>query len=472
MLWVAHPSEDALAPAISPAISPASTLTRPALPLYPTAMTGEPHSASYYAATRNDLTERPALRGDLEADVCVVGGGFTGVSTALNLAERGYDVVLLEANRIGWGASGRNGGQVCSGFSAGMDAIEGWVGKDDARLLFGIAEEAKGIIRDRVERHAIDCDLRWGYFNAAAKPRQLDWMRKAEAVWSRDYGYGDYDLLDTPEAARAHVNSEAYIGGLHDGGAGHLHPLNYCLGLARAAAAAGARLFEDSAVTDLRGAGGKAPPPAAPVAVTARGSVKARFLVLAGNAYLGGLLPRIRRKIMPMGNYIGATATLGEKRARALIPGDAAVADWNFILNYFRFSADHRLLFGGLASYSTLPPPNLHGALKTLMTGVFPGLDDVAFEHVWGGLVAITVERTPHLGRLGDSVYFAHGFSGNGVALTGVAGKILAEAIAGQAERLDLFARLPHTTFPGGRLLRMPTLVLAMTWYRLRDWLT
>ena len=443
-------------------------------------MTGEPHTASYYAATRNDLTERPALRGDLEADVCVVGGGFTGVSTALNLAERGYDVVLLEANRIGWGASGRNGGQVCSGFSAGMDAIEGWVGKDDARLLFGIAEEAKGIIRDRVERHAIDCDLRWGYFNAAVKPRQLDRMRKAEAVWSRDYGYADCELADTPEAARAHVNSAAYIGGLHDGGAGHLHPLNYCLGLARAAEAAGARLFEDSAVTALRGVGGKAAPapgtwfsaPPAPAAVTARGAVKARFLVLAGNAYLGDLLPRIRRKIMPMANYIGATAALGEERARALIPGGAAVADWNFILNYFRVSADRRLLFGGLASYSTLPPPNLRGALKTVMTGVFPGLGDVAFEHVWGGLVGITVERTPHLGRIGDSVYFAHGFSGNGVALTGVAGKILAEAIAGQAERLDLFARLPHTSFPGGRFLRMPTLVLAMTWYRLRDWLT
>lgn len=430
-------------------------------------MTGEPHTDSYYAATRNDRTERPALAGDHEADVCVVGGGFTGVSTALNLAERGYDVVLLEANKIGWGASGRNGGQVCSGYSASMDSLEGWVGKGDAKLLFDIAEEAKGIIRERVARHAIDCDLRWGYFNAATKPKHLDWMRAAEKSWSRDYGYGDYVLAETPAAAREHVNSAAYIGGLYDGGAGHLHPLNYCLGLARAAEAAGARLFEDSAVTALKGteAGEE------PVAVTAGGSVRARFLVLAGNAYLGGLLPKIGRKIMPMGNFIGATVPLGENRARDLIPGDAAVCDWNFILNYYRMSADHRLLFGGLASYSRLPPPNLHKSLRSVMTGVFPSLDEVAFEQVWGGMVGITVERTPHLGRLGNCVYFAHGFSGNGVALTGVAGKILAEAIAGQAERLDLFSRLPHTTFPGGRLLRMPTLVLAMTWFRLRDWL-
>ena len=427
-------------------------------------MAKQAHPDSYYAASAHPAAERPRLTGALRADVCVVGGGFTGVSVALNLAERGYDVVLLEAERIGWGASGRNGGQICSGISGGMGRVVSALGLDDARKVFDMVEEAKAIIRERVARHAIDCDLKWGYLDGAIKPRHLDGMAQMAEAWRRDFGYEAHELLEGAEAVAPYVGTKAYRGGLLDRGAGHLHPLNYCLGLARAAEAAGARLFEGSRVASVE-TGAK------PAAVTAEGRVEADSLVLCGNAYLGDLLPQIGAKIMPMGNYIGATEPLGEARAESLIPADIAVCDWKFILNYYRLSADRRLLWGGLASYSTLPPPNLKQGLWRQIHEVFPDLRDVGFDYTWGGLVGITMERTPHFGRLGSSVYFAQGYSGAGVALSGLAGRIIAEAVADQAERLDLFARLPHTTFPGGRLLRMPTLVLAMTWFRLRDWL-
>lgn len=427
-------------------------------------MTAEAHAPSYYAATAHPAPARPPLQGTVKADICVVGGGFTGVSAALNLAERGYDVVLLEANRIGWGATGRNGGQVCSGYSADMAAIARAVGKDDARKLFLLAEESKEIIHERVAKHAIDCDLKAGYLHAAIKRRHLNGMAEMAESWARDYGYDKFTLLPDHAALHAHIGSEAYLGGLYDAGAGHLHPLNYCLGLAAAAEAAGAQLYEDAAVTAVeRGR--------RPVLRTAGGSVEADTVVFAGNAYLGMLVPELAAKVMPIGNFIGATEPLSEAQARALFPSDAAVCDWNFILNYYRLSADRRLLFGGLASYSTLAPPNLEGGLRREMAKVFPALAEARFDYIWGGYVGITVERTPHFGRLGSNLYFAQGFSGTGVALTGLAGKIIAEAIAGQAERLDLFARLPHTSFPGGRLLRLPSLVLAMTWYRMRDWL-
>lgn len=419
------------------------------------------HVDSWYAATARAAPRRAALSEALEADVCVVGGGFTGISTALNLAERGYDVVLLEAQRIGWGASGRNGGQIGSAYSTDMSRIEAWVGRDDARKLWDMAEEAKEIIAERVARHEIACDLKWGYLLAAPKARQLRALAEVQERWSRVYGYEKTRLVEG-EAIRRHVNSHAYVGGLLDDGAGQLHPLNYCLGLAAAAETAGARLFEGSEVSGIERS-------RRPVVHCALGSVTADFVVLAGNAYLGDLAPKLRRKVMPVGTYIGATNPLGENRARSLIPDDIAVCDVNFVLNYYRLSADHRMLFGGRVSYSGLMPPNLPAAMRKKMLEVFPGLSDTAFDYTWGGDVAITPERTPHFGRIAPNIYFAQGFSGHGVALTGLAGKVIAEAIAGQAERFDVFTRLPHKDFPGGRYLRTPTLALAMTWFRLRD---
>ena len=421
------------------------------------------HVPSYYAASAHAAPDLPELEGDLRADVVIVGAGYTGLSAALELARRGYEVAVLEAHRVGWGASGRNGGQICTGFSASLAKIEKWVGLEDARKLFAVAEEGKALIAERIARHAIDCNLKWGYLHAAPKARHVEELKEEQETAEGRFGYDRLRLVDRDEVRRM-VASPIYVGGLYDSGAGHLHPLNYCLGLAKAAREAGARIFESSEV--LRLESGR---PA--VAVTPKGRVTAEFAVLAGNAYLGGLVPQIRSRVMPVGTYIGATTVLGENRAKSLIPDDLAVADTNFVLNYFRRSSDHRMLFGGRVSYSTIMPPYLPRAMRHKMLQVFPQLSDVEFEFTWGGLVAITVERTPDIGRLAPNVYYAQGYSGTGVALSGVVGRIISEAIAGQAERVDLFSKLPHTTFPGGPALRTPMLAAAMLWYRLRDFL-
>ncbi len=424
-------------------------------------MSGEPHVPSYYTATANPSPEHPVFEGETRADVCVVGAGYTGLTTALELSQRGFKVIVLEAARVGWGASGRNGGQICTGYSASMSGVEKWVGADDALALWRLAEEAKAIIRDRVRRHGIACDLKPGYLYAAPKRRDLEDLRRQQAHLSEDYGYAEARIVEHDEIA-AMLETKLYRGGLVDDGGGHLHPLNYCLGLADAALAAGVTIFEGSKVVRVETG-------ARPCVHTARGRVDCDFVALCGNAYLGDLVPSIRARIMPVATYMSATSPMEPERARRLIRDDVAVADTNFVLNYFRLSADHRLLFGGRVSYTAVPPPNLKAAMRRSMLKVYPQLGDVALDYAWGGNVAITVERTPHLGRASENVYFAHGFSGQGVALTGIAGRCLAEAIAGQAERFDLFSRLPHSIFPGGMLMRTPILALAMLWFRLRD---
>ncbi|MBO7867191.1 FAD-binding oxidoreductase [Burkholderia pseudomallei] len=422
----------------------------------------QPHAASYYAATVNDTTRHPPLEGTINADVCVIGAGLTGISAALNLAERGHSVAVLEASKVGWAASGRNGGQLIGGFACGIDAFEPYLNADEIRLVWDMGLETLAIAKERIAKHAIDCAFVPGYLSAANKPRDVDALRRSRDEAARRFGYTRLRYVER-DALAQYVQSNRYLGGLFDPDSGHLHPLNYTLGLARAAVASGARIHEDSAVTRIASeAGGH-------VVSTARGAVRARFVVLACNAFLGALAPALSRKIMPVGTYVIATEPLGEARARALMPAQAAICDSRFALDYFRPTPDARLLWGGKVSYSTLEPRKLADAMRRDMLKTFPQLADVTIEHAWGGFVDITMNRAPHFGRLTPTVYFAQGFSGHGVNTTGLAGKLIAEAIDGQAARFDVFGKIRHRDFPGGAALRMPALVLAMAWYRLRD---
>lgn len=415
---------------------------------------------SWYAASEAALPRQPALHGRERADVCILGAGYTGLTCALALAEAGHRVTVLEAHRIGWGASGRNGGQAIVGYGCEQDTLEQLLGMADARLLFDFSRDGMHLLRERIARHGIACDWRDGHAHVPLKPRQERALRAGIAHMAEHY---DYPLQWWDRARlRQELASELYLGAMYDPASGHLHPLAYALGLARAALAAGVRICEDSPVLRLQ----RGP---RPVLHTATGQVEADFAVIAGNAWLRGIAPELEARIMPVGTYIGATPPLGAERARALIGNDMAVADTNWALDYYRLSRDHRLLFGGRASYSSLPPPGLRGLMTRRMHRVFPQLRDVALEQVWGGYVDISRNRAPHWGRLAPNVYFAQGFSGHGVAATGLAGQVIAEAIAGQTRRLDVFARIPHQPFPGGRLLRTPLLVAAMAWYRLRD---
>lgn len=419
------------------------------------------HIRSYYSATAIAAPDHPQLRGEIEADVCVVGGGIAGCSTALELAERGYRVALLEANRIGWGASGRSGGQAIVGFASGQQRLEAQVGFENARRMWGISVEAMQLLRERVERHAIDCDLHWGQMHVAVKPRQRHELLADLEDAEKRYGYRHLQFIEA-DAVRTLLATDRYCAGVYDSGSGHLHPLNYTLGLAAAARNAGVLIYENSVVTDLHMAD-----PA--VVRTQEGAVRARFVALCCNAYGNPLIPALRARIMPVGTYIVATEPLGEQRMTQLIRENIAITDINFVLDYFRRSADHRLLFGGRVSYSGQDAFDTARATRKRMLQVFPQLADVEVEYAWGGYVDITMSRAPDFGRLATNVYYLQGFSGHGIALTGIAGRLVAEAISCHAERFDLFTRLQHRDFPGGRWFRTPTLMLAMLWYRMRD---
>ena len=416
------------------------------------------HAASYYAATAQVAPQRAALAGPVECDVCVVGGGIAGCSTALHLAERGYSVVLLEQNRIGWGASGRSGAQAIHGVASGQGKLERLIGHTAARAVWDVSIEGLALMRDLITRHHIDCNWVDGYMLTAVKPRHDRDLRVELEELQEKLEYRSVRYMPADEV-QATLATRRYVSALYDSNGGHLHPLNYTLGLATAAERAGVRVYEDTRALGFTSSRVRTP----------AGEVRARYLVLCGNVYLGKTAPALTNKIMAVGTHIIATEPLGEERARQLIANNAAVSDMNWVLDYFRRSADHRLLFGGRVSYSGLHSFEAPSGTRTRMLKVFPQLANVGIEYSWGGYVDITLNRAPHFGRLMPNVYFLQGFSGHGIALTGIAGKLVAEAVAGQAERFDVFSRIPHQDFPGGAMLRRPALVLAMMYYRLRD---
>ncbi|HLT90902.1 MAG TPA: FAD-binding oxidoreductase [Woeseiaceae bacterium] len=418
------------------------------------------HVNSWYAATASRRTDYPMLRGEVRADVAVVGAGFTGLSTALSLAERGYDVVVLEAKKVGWGASGRNGGQLIDGF-VDTDKIERRLGREAAAIAWQMGIECRDLVLERIERYGIECDLKFGYIDLALNRRDVDHFR-AEIERRQRLGY-PHELVFVPKAdLPAYVGSDRYVAGLVNRANGHLHPLNLCIGEAAAAEANGVRLYERSPVLRIRH-GREA------LVETENGCVRAANLVLAGNAYLGRTEPKLYGTVIPAGSYLIATEPLGEERARELLPQDMAACDQKVALDYFRLTSDRRLLFGGLCNYSGRTPRDITAALRPNMLRVFPQLADARIEYEWGGDIAISIKRIPQFGRIGTNTYYAQGYSGHGLAPSHLAGKVLADAIAGDTERFDVFARIRHLRLPGGKWFANPVLALGMLYYRLKE---
>ncbi len=423
---------------------------------------------SYYTATAPRGSGHPVLESAIDCDVAVVGGGLAGLSAAIELAQRGYDVVLLEAQQVGWGASGRNGGQVIAGLACDQSVIEQQLGATASRAVWDMTMEALRLVGERRERFDIDCDWRSGYLSLAVNARKAEKLRNWQAHMQSAYGYATHWIA--PAEMPQWIASPRFHSGAHDPLGGHLHPLKYSLGLARAAALLGVKIFEGSAVLSMT--------PGATVSLrTAQGQVRASHALLAGNVYLHGIAKTLEKRIMPVGTYIVASEPIAPSLARSLIPSGAAVCDTNFVLDYFRTTVDDRMLYGGRVSYSTSTPMNLAASMQRRMATTFPQLTSTKVEYSWGGFVDISMNRAPDFGRLpgvqakSSNVYYLQGFSGHGLALTGLAGRLVAEAIAGDAERFDTFARLKHRPFPGGRLLRTPALVMGMAYLQLKDML-
>lgn len=419
------------------------------------------HTRSYYAASANWQTNYPRLENDIAADVVVVGGGFSGVNTALELSEKGLDVVLLEANRISWGATGRNGGQIIGGLGHDPERFVKSIGEQGVKAIYAMGIEARDIIKERVEKYDIQCDLKWGYCDVALKPRHM----KQFAEW-RDFekSVGNphtYTVLAKDELPE-YVVSDRYLGGLHNNANGHIQPLNLCIGEAKALEGNGSRLFEQSRVVALEHG-------SSPIVRTEQGSVTARHVVLAGNAYMGGLVPKLASRVLPSASSVVATAPLTEKQIAQTVPGDVAVCDPRTALDYFRLSADKRMLFGGLSNYTGLEPKNLENVMREKMARVFPTIADVPIEYAWSGQMGIGLNRMPQLGRLAENVAYIQAYSGHGVAPTHMMAKITADMVVGESTRFNVMASINHWPFPGGKYFRRPALAIGMAYYKTLD---
>jgi gamma-glutamylputrescine oxidase len=414
---------------------------------------------SYYAATANPFTHAPSLTGTVEADLCVVGGGCSGLSAALHARERGLSVAVLEGGRIGWGASGRNGGQMIPGLRKSALELVGLYGAAKAKELFALSVEAMDLVVGLIQKHGISCDLALtGHLETACKRREIGHLEAEAECLTTTMAYNHVEMLDEAQT-RAAVASPLFHGALLDRNGGHCHPMNYTLGLADAARNAGVQLFEESLVTAVEEG------PLYTVK-TAAGRVKARYVMLACDAFLGDLDPRLAGQMMPVGSYIAATEPL--TNAAELIAGNRAVSDTKFVVDYFRLSADNRMLFGGRESYTPAAPRDIAAFVQPRMVAVFPQLKNARIDHAWGGMVSVTLSRLPDIGRRGN-LFYAHGYSGQGAILSSLAGKLVAEAIVGTAERFDIMAKVAPPSFPGGTRLRQPLHVLGMLWYALRD---
>lgn len=416
----------------------------------------QPHTGSYYAATVNEHTDFAPLRGDASADVCVIGAGFTGIATALTLAERGFDVRVVEANKVGWGASGRNGGQVIGGI-AGEKHIRRVC---DDKLLREMRWAGHDIIRRRVDEYDIDCDFKYGYVDVAIKPRHLRDLAAEFERLQREAFAQEFRLLDRDET-RAMIGTAAYLGGLLNMGNGHLHPLNLCIGEARAAVSRGATLYEGSQVLYIEH--GKRPK-----VITRQGSVTADAVVIAGNAY-HLVEPRLRGIMFPVNSFIIATEPLTDEQVAQVNPHDLAVCDPNFVLQYYRLSADKRLLFGARINYFGDDPGYIKRHHMPLLLKLYPMLKGIGVDYAWGGTIGVPIHRVPQMGTVAPGVYYSQGYSGHGVNVTHLAGEILADAIAGTLERFDVFAGIKPIRFPGAHVLRKPLVALGILYHQIRD---
>ena len=414
------------------------------------------HAPSYYAATANWQTDYPELEGSIEADVAIVGGGFSGVATAVELSERGYKVVLLESNRIGWGASGRNGGQIIGGYGQNPGAFRSTIGSEGVDIVEGMGVECVDIIKQRIEKYNIDCDLKWGYCEVGLKKRHL----KSYQQWAEDDPA--MHLLDQDQI-KEYVNSELYLGGYYREDWGHIQPLNLCLGEAKVAQSLGANIFENSQVTNITYGDN-------PVVTTQKGSVKAGHVILCGNAYMGKLVPYLDARVLPATSCIIGTEPLSDEQLQQTMVRDVAVCDSRTALDYYRLSADKRLLFGGLSNYTGLEPANAEAVMRNKMAKVFPSLKNVKIDYSWSGRMGISVRRMPQIGRIKNSnILYASGYSGHGVAPTHMTGRLLAEAVDGNTHRFDIMNKMFHLPWPGGKLLRRPAMAAGMMFYKIRD---
>ncbi|WP_255827308.1 NAD(P)/FAD-dependent oxidoreductase [Marinomonas rhizomae] len=419
------------------------------------------HEPSYYEATANGLKSRPQLVDDHSADICIIGGGFTGTSAALHLAEAGYKVILLEANEIGWGASGRNGGQICQGYNMGHADLVDKVGKEIADLLWQTSVDSVTMVKDLIAKYQIDCDLTPSVLHVASKARHADDIKKAVEYKRQQLNYDGVDYLDARSVSEK-LGTDCYYGGEWYKEGAHIHPLNFVLGLANAAESHGAKLYDNSAVLEYTD--GKNPE-----VITAKGRVKCRYLLFACNGYMGHLNGPAARKIMPINNFIIATEPLPDTVTEHINPERIAVADSKFVVNYYRLSRDGRMLWGGGENYTPSFPKDIAGFVKKHMVATYPELSKYRIDYAWGGTLAITLNRMPQITRQQENIFVAQGYSGHGVALATYAGAIFAKAVQGSLEEVDAFEKLPSRDFPGGTLLRWPGLVAGMLYYSMLD---